>query len=359
MARPVRISQTKLAKDLGVSQALVSLVLNGRKEGINPDTYKRIWEHAISLGYQPKGMKFERSPRESRLRQVGFVLRSGLNIHTQGSYFNHVLHGLHTALAERGYAAVFLGAEDNLKKDRLRQYFPTGHALQGIVLFGEVAPAFLHLLRQFEPRIVAVSARHTGLCHSVVGNEPQALASLVQHLHELGHRRIGWLGGNTGLGRHEARYQAYQAGLKLAGLEADPRYAVLLKQGDRAEGTEAILRLLPLRTRKDFPTAFITYNLHMSIGAAQAIIRSGLSVPGDISMAAADYSPLAQQEEPRITAAGCEAEKLGQAAAKLLLESTTDTDGIFNDLILPAQLYVGQSTGPARGTQQISGTTNR
>lgn len=347
MARPRRISQTQLARDLGVSQALVSLVLNGRKEGINPETYKRIWEHAIGLGYQPKGMKFERSPRESRLRQVGFVLRAGLNIHTQGSYFNHVLHGLHTVLAERGYAAVFLGAEDTLKKDRLRQYFPTGHALQGLVLFGEVAPAFLHQLRQFESHIVAVSARHTGLCHSVVGNEPQALASLVQHLHGLGHTRIGWLGGNTGLGRHEARHQAYLDGLKLAGLAADPRYAVYLKQGDRAEGAEAILHLLPLRRRKDFPTAFITYNLHMSIGAVQALIRSGLVVPHDISIAAADYSPLALQEEPRITAAGCEAEKLGRAAAKLLLSPPDDGDGSFHDLILPSQLFIGQSTGPA------------
>jgi LacI family transcriptional regulator len=348
MARPARISQTKLAKDLGVSQALVSLVLNGRREGINADTYKRIWDHAISLGYQPKGMRMERSPREARMRQVGFVLRSGLNIHTQGSYFNHVLHGLHSELAERGYTTVFLGSEDDLKPGRLRQLFHTGHGIQGLVLFGEVRGTFLQQLKRIEPRVVAVSARHTGRCHSVLGNEPQALETLVQHLVKLGHKRIGWLGGNVGLGRHEARYQAYQAALQAAGLADDKRYAVLLKQGDRAEGTEAMLQLLPLRTRKDFPTAFITYNLHMSIGAVQALLRSGLGVPGDVSVAAADYSPLAQQEQPRITAAGCEAENLGKAAARLVLTATGETDESFHDVILPSQLYVGDSTGPAR-----------
>ncbi|MDP2138577.1 MAG: LacI family DNA-binding transcriptional regulator [Candidatus Didemnitutus sp.] len=343
-----KVSQQKIAKDLGVSQALVSLALNGRKEGIGAETYQRIWEHAISLGYQPKGMQFERSPREARVRQVGFILRAGLNIHTQGSYFNHVLHGLHTGLAERGFAAVFIGSEDALSKERLRQFFHTGHSLQGIVLLGEVGAPFLSHLRQLEKRIVAVSARHTGHCHSVVGNEPHALEVLVQHLHELGHTRIGWLGGNAGLGRHESRYSAYLAALKLAGLQADERYAVFLKQGDRAEGSEAILRLLPFAERKDFPTAFITYNLHMSIGATHALIRAGKTVPGDLSIAAADYSPLAQQEEPRITAAGCEAEKLGRAAAKLALDSTGDDDESFHDLILPSHLFVGQSTGPAR-----------
>jgi LacI family transcriptional regulator len=342
-----KVSQQRIAADLGVSQALVSLALNGRKGGISPETYRRIWDHAIGLGYQPKGMRLEQSPPGARQRQVGFVLRAGLNIHTQGSYFGHVLHGLHTALAEQGLAAVFLGSEDALGRERLQQFYHTGHALQGVVLLGEVQPSFLTLLRTFERRIVAVSARHTGLCHSVVGNEPQALAALIAHLRGLGHGRIGWLGGNVGLGRHEARHQAYVAGLRLAGLAADPRYAVMLPQADRAEGAEAVHRLLPLARRADFPTAFVTYNLHMAAGAAQAFLRDGWKVPGDVSLAAADYSPLARSESPRLTAAGTEAEKLGRAAAGLLGQSTGGEDESFHDLTLPAPLHVGETTGPA------------
>ncbi|MDP1581185.1 MAG: LacI family DNA-binding transcriptional regulator [Candidatus Didemnitutus sp.] len=348
MPQRKKVSQQRIAKDLGVSQALVSLALNGRKDGIGAETYQRIWEHAISLGYQPKGMKFEQSPQEARARQVGFILRAGLNIHTQGSYFSHVLHGLHSALAERGYAAVYLGAEDALSRERLQQFYHTGHSLRGIVLLGEVSGPFLNQLRQLERRIVAVSARHTGHCHSVVGNEPHALEGLVNHLKALGHTRIGWLGGNVGMARHEARFQAYQAAMKLAGLMLDPRYAVSLKQGDRAEGSEAMLRLIPDAKRKDFPTAFVTYNLHMSIGAVQALRRSGMSVPKHVSIAAADYSPLALEEEPTITAAGCDAEKLGRAAAKLVLDSTGEDDESFHDLILPSFVFVGQSTGPGR-----------
>ena len=100
MGRVTRISQTQLARDLGVSQGLVSMVLNGRRENISPETYQRIWDRAISLGYKPKGMKLEQSPTGARQRQVGFILRAGHNIHTQGSYFGHVLHGLHSALSD-------------------------------------------------------------------------------------------------------------------------------------------------------------------------------------------------------------------------------------------------------------------
>lgn len=348
MGRVTRISQTKLAKDLGVSQALVSMVLNGRRENISPETYQRIWDHALSLGYQPKGMKLGQSPAGTLRRQVGFVLRSGLNIHTQGSYFGQVLHGLHSALSDQGYATVILGSEDTLTVPKLRQFFHAGHALKGVVLLGQVDDDFLLKLREFETRIVAVSARHQGLCHSVLGNEPQAIASLVQHLKELGHRRIGWIGGNTGLGRHEARYRAYLAALRGAGLEADPRYAISQKQGDRAAGAEAVHTLIPLAKRRDFPTAFVTYNQHMARGAVAAFEREDYAVPGDISVGAADYSSLAHEEKPTLTAAGCDAESLGRAAARLVLDAQTGADGSCVDLILPSTLHLGDTTGPVR-----------
>jgi len=342
-----KVSQQRIARDLGVSQALVSLALNGRKDGINPETYQRIWDHAISLGYQPKGMRFEQSPEETRLRQVGFILRAGLNIHTQGSYFSHVLHGLHTALAQRHYAALFLGSEDTLSREQFAHFFHPGHALRGVVLFGEVAGPFLSQVLTFERRVVAISARHPGRCHSVVGNEPQALESLVRHLHGLGHTRIGWLGGNIGLGRHEARLAAFRAALRLVGLEDNPRYHSLVTEADNLDGVEAMERMLTLARRRDFPTAVVAYNTHMAVGAVLALQRAGWAVPGRLSVAGADNYALARAQSPRITVAGSDPEKLGAAAARLVLESTGEGDESLHELILPSQLVLGQSTGPA------------
>ncbi|QYM78982.1 LacI family transcriptional regulator [Horticoccus luteus] len=343
-----KVSQQRIARDLKVSQALVSLALNGRKDGIHAETYQRIWTHALSLGYEPKGMNLERSPTPARSQQIGFILRAGLSIHTQGSYFSHVLHGLHTELAEQGYAAVFLGTEDTLTAERLAHFFRPRHAPAGVVLFGEVSAAFLQALRAQTGNVVAVSARHPGFCHSVVGNEPQALQLLVQHLWELGHRRIGWLGGNVGLGRHEARHAAFVSALEACGGREDERYRVYLKQADRAEGAQAIEELLPLAKRKDFPTAFITYNTLMAAGAAMAWLREGGKIPGECSIAAADNSRLAQVEKPRLTVAGTDPEKLGQAAARLLLDVIGRDDESLHDLILPSEFVAGESTGTAK-----------
>lgn len=345
MPRSKKVSQTQLAKELGISQALVSLVLNGRKAGINTETYDRIWAHAVKRGYRPKGMHLASSPA-AQPRQVGIILRAPLRLNTPTMYFGHVQHGLHVALEAREFTAVFLGPEDQLDGDKLRRIFPAGHAFQGIVLVGEVQRPFLDKLRRFDLRLVAVSARYPGLCHSVLGNEPQALESLVSHLHGLGHRRFGWLGGNVGLGRHESRLQALEAALAPVGLTLKPPYVVKLKDGDRIDGAEAVLSLLPLGRRSDFPTAFITYNTLMAAGAVRALTREGWNVPRDVSVASADYSPIARENVPTLTAAGSNPEKLGEAAARLVLEAPADEDAGFNDLMLPAQLFVGDSTGP-------------
>jgi LacI family transcriptional regulator len=344
--RPKKVSQTQLAKELGISQALVSLVLNGRKQGINAETYERIWAHAVKRGYHPKGMNLGSSPA-AQARQVGIILRAPLRLNTPTMYFGHVQHGLHTGIEAREFTTVFLGAEDQLDAARLRRVFAPGHAYKGIVLVGEVTRAFLNQLRRYGLRIVAVSARYPGLCHSVLGNEPQALESLVDHLTALGHRRFGWLGGNVGLGRHESRLQALEAALARHGLALAPRYVVKLADGERIDGADAVRSLLPLGGRKDFPSALITYNTLMAAGAVRELQREHWHVPAEISVASADLSPVATDSSPRITAAGSNPEKLGEAAARLVLEGANGDEG-FTDLMLPAQLFVGETTGPAK-----------
>jgi LacI family transcriptional regulator len=340
------VTQHQLAKELGISQALVSLALNGHKQGINEETYARIWQHALKRGYQPKGMSLARATRKS---QVGVVLRAPLLLSTPSAYFGHVQQGLHAELEAKGFTTVFLGSEGRLEAAKLRRSFQLGHLFHGVVLLGEVSQPFLDELLALERRIVAVSARYPGICHSVVGNEAQALDMLVRHLHEIGHRRIGWLGGNIGLGRHESRFSAFQTALAQAGLSLNERYVVKLHQADRAEGTEAVHMLLRHVKRSDFPTAFVCYNCLMATGAVRAFAREGWRVPHDISLAGADApSHLSFNDAPKITGAGTDPVKLGEAAARLVLASTGTEDESFTDLILPAQFSLGESTGPAK-----------
>jgi len=175
MARPRKISQTQLAKQLGISQALVSLALDGRSAGINPDTYKRIWDHAVSVGYLPKGMRVDSTPDSTRVKQIGFILRAPLRLYIPSTYFGHVQRGLHHALEARRLPLRLPRRRGRTFPEKLGKILHPSHHIGGVAVLGEVAQPFMAELARLTRRVVAVSARCRGFCHSVLGNEPQGL----------------------------------------------------------------------------------------------------------------------------------------------------------------------------------------
>ena len=341
-AKKPKISQQRIARDLGLSQALVSMVLNGRTEGISEDSYRRIWEHALGLGYQPKGMRALASGDATKQIHVGFILRSGLTLHTQSSFFSQIQHGLHEALQERGISMLFLGTEEKLNETSFRTTMETRKSLLGAVVMGEVKPAFLKQIKSLCPRLVAVSISYPGQCHSVQSNETQSLDLLVEHLAELGHKRFGWLGGNRTLQRHEDRYRAFRAALHARGLGFDENWAVLQDSTDRQEGRAAGEQFLAKRGKR--PTALVCFNALMARGAINVFEARGLDIPADLSVAAIDATRVCKEEDPQITGASADPEAMGRKTADLLLGASGTPDEVYLDAALPSRLTVRATT---------------
>ena len=111
-SKPKRISQTQIAKELGFSQALVSMALNGRKKGISETTYKTIWDYALENGYSPRGMNIETAKKTVSATTVGYILRSPLKLANKSNFFNHIHQGLYDYLDTQDINTVFLGSED-------------------------------------------------------------------------------------------------------------------------------------------------------------------------------------------------------------------------------------------------------
>src|SRR6266704_2523452 len=107
--KPQAVSQKQIARTVGFSQPLVSLVLNGRRDVVNEKSYRRIWDCAIKCGYRPKGMQINGSPVATK--SVGCVVAGGLRALAQNGFFGHVLQGLHTTLAKPDYNTVLLSTD--------------------------------------------------------------------------------------------------------------------------------------------------------------------------------------------------------------------------------------------------------
>ncbi len=343
--KKLRISQQQIARDLGVSQTLVSMVLNGRRHGVAADSYKQIWEHARKKGYRPKGMAPEFLETKGAASSVGFILRTGAKLYSQSPFFGHVQHGLHDQLAEEGVSLVFFGMEDDLDATRLKDLYGKPDSFRGLVVLGEVSRPFLHSLKKLEPRIVTVSAQHPGLCHSVVANEEQAAEQLVQHLVDLGHRSFAWIGGNQGMQRPASRRAALESALRLRNLSLSPEFSCDMPDGDRLQGRMAAERMLGKLPKADLPTAWIVFNGMMARGAINFMLQQGIKIPRDISVAAFDRTRLCEEELPTLTGASADPDEIGRVAGEMILKNSEMPNGRYSDVVLASELIARESTG--------------
>lgn len=349
-----RISQSQIARELGVSQSLVSIVLNGRKEGIAETTYTRIWDFALKNGYSPKGMKLpDSSGDNAQVKTVGYFLRAPLRLANKSNFFSHVTQGLHDYLREQQVNMVFLGSELDYKPEELHKVGWQGNQLQGIVIMGQVAQPFLSAVRELNKPLIYVSARSPGFCHSVNSNEYQSAEQLVDHLYELGHRHFAYFGGMCARSRHEERQQALMMALKRHNLTLPEEAIFTDEEAERNEGYQMGGKLLQ-KGLKPFPTAWVCVNGLMARGALSRVFQAGLRLGQDVSVVAFDNTRVCGEELPGITSASALPEDLGREAGRIVLDPTLHDGDSLMDVVLPSRFFARESSGsaPKRDSRQ-------
>ncbi|VWC41651.1 ribose operon repressor [Burkholderia lata] len=150
----------------------------------------------------------------------------------------------------------------------------------------------------------------------VLVHNRKASRRAVNHLIDLGHRRIAIISGGLELTSGEERFLGYQDALEERNVPFDPKYFV---QGSWTAlgGAEAIDKLLGL---DEPPTAIFSANFSMTVGALGRLKELGRSVPGDISLISFDDAPLFALHEPGITAVAQPIEQIAEALARTVHE---------------------------------------
>ncbi|MEX0321589.1 MAG: LacI family DNA-binding transcriptional regulator [Puniceicoccaceae bacterium] len=343
---PKKISQVQIAKELGVSQSLVSIVLNGRKEGIAESTYDRIWDFALKNGYSPKGMKLPEGAGQSAMRTVGYFLRAPLRLANKSNFFSHIAQGLHDYLSEQQVNMVFLGSESDITPAELRTATWQKKPLSGIVVMGQVKPNFLAAARELGTPLVYVSARSPGFCHSVNANEYQSAEQLVDHLYNLGHRKFAYLGGLCAKSRNDERFQGLVDALARHDITVPDEAVLNMDDAEQKQGHQMTGELLKLPAEQ-LPTAWICVNGMLARGVVNRLYQEGLKVGDDISVAAYDNTRVVYDELPGICSAHSIPEDLGREAGRIVLNPDLHAGESLLDVVLPSTMSPRETSGPA------------
>lgn len=333
----MRVRIEDVARAARVSPATVSRVLNDGSN-VSESTRQRVLAAMEALDYRP--LASARSLAGSRTFLVALLYDN--NDNPSSTYLAEIQDGVLEACDAHRYNMMVrplrMRGEDFIRRlDAL----VSDHHPDGMILTPPLTDyePLVRFLRERDLVYASVSPEDGDGVIGVVMNEQQAARAMVEHLLDLGHRRIAHVTGLAGHGASRWREAGYREAIEAAGLSIDPD---LIVQGGFTftTGFEAGRKLLTLNPR---PTAVFAANDDMAAGVIWAAGEYGLKVPNDLSVAGFDDIPLARQLWPPLTTIRQPSREMGRIAASQLLDCLRGR-GAGELVQLPFSLEVRSST---------------
>jgi DNA-binding LacI/PurR family transcriptional regulator len=336
-----RATSADVAARAGVSRTTVSFVLNAKADaGIPPGTRRRIEEAARELGYHPHGAA--RALAGGTSHTIGLVLRQSAEQVAADALLAETLWGVAAEARTGGYRVLVepLSPDGGRYSDLLLSQQVDGLIVSGPRVDDEELAA---LVAEGFPIILQGSLPDVPVPSVDIDNRAGARTA-VEHLIDLGHRRIGCIT-NAPLAYTAAadRVAGYGEALAGAGIGLDPDL-VIEGAFDAASGYVAMTSLLA--TRNAITAVFVASDI-VAFGALRALREGGLRVPADISVVGFDDIPLARHFDPPLTTIRLPANALGAAAGRALVDRLTGRPTSERTL-LPTELIVRESTAVRR-----------
>jgi DNA-binding LacI/PurR family transcriptional regulator len=322
-----------VAKKVGVSEATVSRVLNG-KPGVSEATRQAVLSALDVLGYErPTQLRGERA------RLVGLVLPE-----LQNPIFPAFAEVIGGALAQLGLTPVLCtqtrgGVSEADYVDLLLQQQVSGVVFAG-GLYAQADAPHDHYRRLAERNIPVVlvnaAIEHLGF-PAVSCDDAVAVEQAWRHLASLGHERIGLV---LGPGDHMPSARKLAAVRAVAGEvpEEHVARAMFSIEGGHAAASRLIERGV---------TGFICASDPLALGVVRAARRRGLDVPGQISVVGYDDSALMNCTEPPLTTVRQPIEAMGRAVVELLNAQISGSAVAAEELLFEPELVVRGSTAQA------------
>lgn len=343
-----RVTIQDIAQRAGVSKMTVSKVLNNQGS-ISDATRDRVLKLAHDLGYVSNFAA--RSLKGGRSNVLGMLVADIGDL-----YFAEMVRGASDGARSVGKDLLLLstGAANSSDEEQRRvSMLAVGIADGLLIALPRSSHDFLQSVRRAGTPVVLVNdLQADDLLPSVNAENYHGALAATEHLLDLGHTRIAFIGGDPRSGQSQMRLQAYRDAGARRGL-AFPAEYVQAGNFKAASGYEAAQRLLAL---PEPPTAIFAANDSMAQGVIDAARQRGLDVPGDLSVVGFDDLTAAQMFPP-LTSVRHSLYELGYQAALLLDELVTHPGRSRAQLSreLPSELIVRQSTTAPRGTLSLPG----
>lgn len=331
--RRARPTISDVAKMVGVTPATVSRVLNGKKHFSASNAVRdKIFEAAQKLGYVP-----DLSARNLNRQTTHIIgIFASPNTHVAEGIYESLLQGISEVLHAGGYD-VFFDLSANVK-----------HAVpfwrfDGAILLQSPLEATVEELDRRRVPYVCVNERAGTPVAQVLADDVMGMRRAVEHLRQLGHRRIAYANARATYLTHYSvteRYETLLAEVRAQGMELAPGHDTPFSSG---------ADFLRESVKAGGATAVITYDHHIAVVLVGAAYELGLRIPDDFSLICFnDVFPVALLPPP-LTAVSVSGREIGRIGADMLLNNLVNHKAApTKEIRVVEDLVVRSSTAPPR-----------
>ncbi|UKS27152.1 LacI family DNA-binding transcriptional regulator [Paenibacillus sp. HWE-109] len=330
-----------IAKMARVSSATVSRVLNSDTTFHVPEeTRIRIMETAVKLNYRRSERKQKLVSPDMQDLKFGLLIWCSEQMEYSDPFYLSIRQGIEKECVKYGISIsrVFRFIDETSTDIDASQ-------LDGLFVIGKVHLDIIHKTTQ-TPNIVSIDYVLSEEYDSVMFDLPKATKQALTHLLQLGHQKIGYIGGISYIRTLEgkifntdARQKEFEVILKEHNV-FNPSYVFA---GDwRPEvGYQLMKQALEA---EDVPTAFVIGSDPMAIAALKAVSESAYQVPNDIAIVSIDDIELASFVTPPLTSVKVFMEEMGETAVKLMVDRLKGRERALH-VTIPTKLRIRTSCG--------------
>jgi LacI family transcriptional regulator len=332
-----------IARLAGVSKSTVSLVLNGSSR-VDPTTRDHVLDVIKQHGYVPNAAATSLAGGGSRF--LGMIVPS-----LSWTFVANFNHGVASIVEPSGYEIVLYTSLDE------HDYSSVAGRIRGSQLHGglivvssaqDLGP-IEELHRDGTPVVLVATLANASTMPTLVVDNAAGARGAVEHLLDLGHRRIGQVAGPRQHPCCRDRSAGYRSALRAAGLKPDP--ALTVRGG--LDGTGVRPKVKDMLSTAHRPTAVFAHTDYAAFEVMAAAEDCGLRVPEDLSVVGFDDIESASHVRPALTTVRQPFHELGERAAQLLLtavEGSADVGEPIREEIQP-ELVVRDSSVPPKHRQ--------
>ena len=322
-----------VAEEAGVSKSLVSLVMRG-SDRVSSASRDAVLEAAKKLGYRPNAAA--RTMVRQRSSVIG-VMVSDLH----NPFFADVIDGIDMAATDAGYRSILTTGNRVAERERLAVTTLLEMRVDGLILLSPVVHRECAIeASRSVPTVVVGRAMRAASVDSVTNDDRVGAGIVVDHLVELGHRRIAHIDGGDAAGSRPRR-TGYTRSMQRHGLEAETRS---VRGGFTEEGGS--MGMWSLLADGPRPTAVFVANDLAAIGVLGVLDTEGLSVPDDISVVGYDNTAMTASHRLGLTTVDQPRHDMGRMAAGLILAKIDQGRATASHVVLSPKLVIRESTGP-------------